>query len=194
MSLSGLSIAGHAWTFWLGWVWTVYSVVLTIWIVMQRKSPVATLAWMMALNLMPVVGFFVYAYFGPRRIKRQRLRHWHSKASAMSRQDRDALSAAHADAPPWASQHAELIERASGLPMSSAREIHILPSGGATLEALLREVESAQRHIHLEYYIFNPDQTGARLLQALTARARAGVEVRLLVDAIGSARLLARRQ
>jgi len=193
MNLSGLTIAGHPWTFWLGGVWSVYSVSLTVWIILQRKSPVSTLAWIMALNLMPVIGFFVYAYFGPRRIKRQRLRRWHHEAAVMSRQERQALRGEYAETPLWARQHAELIERASGLPMSSAHAVEILPSGGATLDALLREAEGARRHIHLEYYIFEPDQTGARLLQALTARARAGVAVRLLVDAIGSSRLLSRR-
>ncbi|MFT4193433.1 cardiolipin synthase [Ottowia sp.] len=190
--MSGLVIAGHPWTFWLGWVWTVSTVTLAVWIILQRKSPVSTLAWIMSLALMPVLGFFVYAYFGPQRIKRQRLRRWHHKAAAMSRQDREALRAEYTEVPEWARQHATLIERASGLPLSSAREVELLPSGGATLQALLREVERARRHIHLEYYIFEPDQTGTELLAALTAQARAGVKVRLLVDAVGSPRLLSR--
>ena len=193
MSLSGLGIAGHAWIFWLGWVWTAYSVALTIWIVSQRRSPISTLAWIMAVNLMPVIGFFIYTYLGPRRIRRQRLRRWHHKAAAMSRQEREVLRAEQTEAPLWARQHAGLIERACGLPLSSARAIDILSGGGATLEALLREIESAQRHIHLEYYIFEPDQTGTRLLRTLTARARTGIQVRLLVDALGSSRLLSRR-
>ena len=62
-ALSDLLIAGHPWTFWLGWVWSISSVALAIWIILQRKSPVSTLAWIMALNLMPVIGFFIYAYF-----------------------------------------------------------------------------------------------------------------------------------
>ena len=194
MSQSALLIAGYPWTFWLGWVWTAYSVVLTVWIIMQRRSPVSTLAWIIALNLMPVVGLAVYAAFGPQRLRRQRLRRWHHKAALMSRQDLEALRAEYAETPPWARQHAGLIERACGLPMSSAHEAIILPSGGAALEALLREIERARQHIHLEYYIFEPDQTGQRVLRALGERARAGVRVRLLVDAVGSARLLARAQ
>ena len=189
---SSLLVAGHPWTFWLGWAWTASSVVLTVWIIMQRRSPVATLAWIVALNLMPVVGLAVYAAFGPQRVRRQRLKRWRQKAAVMSRQDLQALLAAHAEPPLWASQHAGLIERACGLPMSSARQVDILPDGAATLEALLGEIEAARSHVHLEYYIFEPDQTGRRLLDALAARARAGVKVRLLVDALGSARLLRR--
>lgn len=191
--LPRLLIAGHPWTFWLGWVWTASSVVLTTWIILQRKSPVSTLAWIMALNMLPVVGLVVYAYFGPQRIKRQRLKRWHKKAALMSQEDLSSLRADHAGIPVAVRQHAQLIEAASGLPMSSAQSVDILPSGGTTLAALLRAVEGARAHIHLEYYIFEPDETGTRLLNALIAKARAGVKVRLLVDAIGSPKLLSRR-
>ena len=104
----------------------------------------------------------------------------------------DAETKRQPPAPLWARQHARLIQAACGIAPSSAHRVELLASGGATLEALLREVTQARRHIHLEYYIFEPDHTGTRLLQALTERARAGVQVRLLVDAIGSARLLSR--
>ena len=191
--LPRLLIAGHPWTFWLGWTWTLSSVVLTTWIILQRKSPVSTLAWIMVLNLMPVVGLVVYAYFGPQRIKRQRLKRWHKKAALMSKEDLSALRAEHTQAPLWAQQHAQLIDAACGLPMSSAQSVDILPSGGATLEALLHAIDGARGHIHLEYYIFEPDETGTRLLRALAAKARQGVKVRLLVDAIGSPKLLSRR-
>ena len=191
--ISGLAFLGHPWPGWLAWGWAVAAVVLTVWIILQRKSPVSTLAWIMVVNLLPVVGAIIYATFGPQRIRRQRLKRWHEKAAVMSRQDLSALSAEHPDVPVWARQHAILINRASGLPLSSAHSVEILPSGGATLEALLREIELARQHIHLEYYIFEPDRTGTRLLLALTARARAGVKVRLLVDAVGSPALLSRK-
>lgn len=147
----------------------------------------------MVLNLMPVVGLLVYAYFGPQRIKRQRLKRWHKKAALMSKEDLSALRAEHTQAPLWSQQHAQLIDAACGLPMSSAQSVDILPSGGATLEALLHAIDGARGHIHLEYYIFEPDETGTRLLRALAAKARQGVKVRLLVDAIGSPKLLSRR-
>ena len=192
MHLTDPMLLGHPWTFWLGWAWTLSSVVLTTWIVLQRRAPVSTLAWIMVLNLMPVLGLVVYHYFGPRRVRRQRLKRWHQKAVLMSQTDLAALGAGQPPAPLWARQHTRLIQAACGIAPSSAHRVELLASGGATLEALLREVTQARRHIHLEYYIFEPDHTGTRLLQALTERARAGVQVRLLVDAIGSARLLSR--
>ena len=193
MDLPSFFIAGHNWTFWLGWVWTLSSIVLTTWVVLQRRSPVSTLAWIMVLNIMPVIGIAVYAYFGPQRVKRQRLRRWHSRAALMSQRDVQRLRTHRPNAPGWALQHAALIEASCGMPASSVQSVEILPSGGATLAALLAAIDAAQHHVHLEYYIFEPDQTGTLLLNALTAKARTGVEVRLLVDGVGSPALLSRK-
>lgn len=194
MSLSALTLGGHPWTFWLGWSWTLSSVVLTTWIIWQRRAPVSTLAWIIVLNLLPVVGLVVYAYLGPKRVTRQRLKRWHTQATLMSQRDLRTLRADRPEPPLWAVQHARLIEVTCGLPICSAHGVELLASGGVTLDALLREIAGARNHIHLEYYIFEPDQTGRAVLQAITTRAAQGVTVRLLVDAIGSLRLLSLRQ
>ena len=54
MTLPTFAIGGHNWTFWLGWVWTLSSIVVTTWVILQRRSPVSTLAWIIVLNLLPV--------------------------------------------------------------------------------------------------------------------------------------------
>jgi cardiolipin synthase len=64
-----------------------------------------------------------------------------------------------------------------------------LVDGAATYAALLDAIAQARDHVHLEYYIFNPDHAGTALRDALVERARAGVQVRLLLDAVGSSAL-----
>ncbi len=54
------------------------------------------------------------------------------------------------------------------------------------MEALLAEIARARHHIHIQYYILNDDQTGCRLRDALVAKAREGVRVRILYDDVGS--------
>ena len=48
---------------------------ISIWILFERRSPVATIAWIMLLSLLPLVGLPVYLLLGPRRFKRRKLRH-----------------------------------------------------------------------------------------------------------------------
>ena len=79
-----------------------------------------------------------------------------------------------------------LAQATTGLPPSSATSVQLLIDGAATLDALLDAVAAARNHVHLEYYIYMPDQSGTLLRDALIERARAGIKVRVLLDAVGS--------
>ena len=69
-----LKVFGWEISGWFILAWFVYFVALTLWIILQKREPAATLAWIMALAALPVIGFFIFYVFGPRRIKRNRLR------------------------------------------------------------------------------------------------------------------------
>lgn len=167
---------------WLGLAWAVYMAVLGGWIVLQKREPVATLSWLLGLALLPYLGFLIYHVFGPQRIHRQRLRRARSRELLPA--DGDLGGTFHVDA----AELARLGAATTGLPPASASDVRLLVDGGAKYGALLADIAAAERHVHLEYYIYEPDRTGTALRDALVERARAGVQVRLLLDAIGSAR------
>jgi cardiolipin synthase len=73
--------------------------------------------------------------------------------------------------------------------VSSATAAELLSGGARTFDAIFEAIREARDHIHLEYYIFEPDQTGTALRDLLIERAREGVTVRLLLDALGSKRI-----
>src|SRR5690606_29218925 len=161
----------------LALVWLAYLVGLGGWIVLQKRAPVATLGWLLGLAALPYLGFLVYLVLGPQRIRRHRIRRARSRVS-LSHEDVVATGEA---------ELATLAHATSGLPASTARKVDLLVDGAATYDALLDAVRSARHHVHLEYYIYAADRTGTRLRDALAERARAGVAVRLLLDAVGSA-------
>jgi cardiolipin synthase len=72
------------------------------------------------------------------------------------------------------------------LRFSEGNRITIYDTGRAGLDAMLAAVEGAKRRVHLETYILRADATGRAFLAALERHARAGREVRLLYDSIGS--------
>lgn len=164
---------------WLGLAWGAYLVWLAAWIALQKREPVATLSWIMALALLPVLGLLVYHLLGPTRIRRQRIRR-HRARSLVDELHFGAHLAGQGGA------LSRLAQATSGYPPSSAERVRLLVGGACTFDAIVEAIESARYHVHLEYYIFEPDHTGTRVRDALIARARAGVKVRLLVDAIGS--------
>jgi len=159
----------------LGLGWALYLLFLGGWIVLQKRAPVATLSWLLGLAALPYVGFVVYIVFGPQRIRRHRLRRARSHVSLPAAVgDEDVV------------ELATLGQATSGLPPGTARDVRLLVDGAATYDALLEAVRGARHHVHLEYYIFAADRTGTALRDALVERARAGVAVRLLLDAVGS--------
>ena len=170
---------------WLAIVWSVHIVALAIWIVLQKREPVATLSWVLSLALLPVLGFVIFHFLGPHSLRRQRLRRMRSRAALADTRKRIVVTPENIDR----TQLGLLAGQSSGYEPSSCTEVKALLGGAQAFEALLEGVRAAKLHIHLEYYIFEPDQTGTHLRDALIERARAGVRVRLLVDAVGSGRL-----
>lgn len=163
----------------LGLGWALYLLLLGGWIVLQKREPVATLSWLLGLALLPYVGFLVYHVFGPQRIERQRLRRARIRGELPAQALVDNEDVA---------ELARMARTATGLPMTTASNVRLLVDGAAKYDALLADIAAAEQHVHLEYYIWHPDRTGTALRDALVERARAGVRVRVLVDAFGAAR------
>jgi cardiolipin synthase len=133
----------------------------------------------MSLALLPVLGLLIYHLLGPQRIQRQRLR----------RQIARSRVTAVAQGPTLAAESSPLMRLAQGscgFPPSSSERVQLLVDGAATFDALVAAIARASHHVHLEYYLFEADQTGTRVRDALIERAAAGVRVRLLLDALGS--------
>jgi cardiolipin synthase len=165
---------------WLAAAWAGYIAVLAAWIVRQRREPVATLAWLLALAWLPVVGWVVYWWLGPQRIHRRRLLRLHSR-----------LRLAQSSSLPAVGDLAEgrlerMVEALTNFSPTRATRIDLITGGERTYEALFNAVAGARHAVHLEYYIFEPDTVGTRLRNLLIERARAGVQVRLLLDGLGS--------
>lgn len=162
--------------------WLAYVLGLGLWIVLQKREPVATLSWLISLAALPYLGFLIYYVFGPQRIRRQRVRRGRTRAG-MPRPP-----AGH-DPNPEAMELARVARATTGLPAGSATSVQLLVDGAAKYEALLEAIAQAREQVHLEYYIYKPDRIGTILRDALVERAAAGVKVRLLLDAVGAGKV-----
>jgi cardiolipin synthase len=158
-----------------------------VYIVLQRRSAAATLAWMLALALLPIVGILVYYVFGPRRYERRKERRL--RAQTAVRRDLVHDVAELVDLPGRLRATMALGEAAVGLAARPRRaDVRLFFDGASKYRAVTEAVREARQHVHVEYYIWEPDAVGSALRDALCERARAGVEVRVLVDGFGSSK------
>ncbi len=83
-----------------------------------------------------------------------------------------------------------VLESACSATLQPGNSIEILTNGAEFYPAMLDAIANARETVYMECYIFSPDEIGGRFVQALTERARAGVRVTIVLDAIGSVRAL----
>lgn len=95
---------------------------------------------------------------------------------------------AHPDAPLDSEDFERMLEALTDAQIHCGNRIEVLTNGEVYYEAELAAIRAAERNINLEAYIFKKGEVGRRFVEALTERARAGVEVRLVLDTIGSFR------
>lgn len=161
---------------------TILGIILVV--ITDNRNPLKTVPWIVVLLLAPGVGLVFYFFFG-QNLSKQRI---------ISRRTRKRISqqleeGLERDAPPIPPEHRALAQllfnNSLSVPLYGSR-ITPYTDGREKMQALLDEIAGARHHIHLQYYILSDDATGRRLRDALVARAREGVAVRILYDDVGS--------
>lgn len=166
-----------------------------IYTVFRQERPVATIwAWLLVLILLPVLGFVIYFFLG-RKISDEEIFQLNEKeAVGMTtlvnrNRDQKGKKPFIKNYPKDIQEMMILLYRSNFSLLTMHNEVKILTDGQEKLAELLKDIESATHHIHMQYYIFSPDEMGEPLLKALEKKAKEGVEVRLLYDSLGSRRL-----
>lgn len=160
---------------------TILGIVLVI--ITDNRNPLKTLPWIIVLVFAPVVGLVFYFFFGQNLSKQRIISRRTRKRITM--QLEEALDDGRPDIPDEHLPLARLLAATiHSVPLYGSR-ITPYTDGKSKMEALLAEIARAKHHIHIQYYIFCDDTTGCRLRDALVAKARQGVEVRILYDDVG---------
>ena len=163
---------------------------------LQRKPAVSTLAWMLAIVFMPYVGAVLFLVFGARRIPRKvrkKRRSDRGLAPGLGGLD-DALEPFNvmqhlADIHLHHHDVMALAARIGKSPPLQANQVDLMVDVNETYDLMEQALRDARHHAHLEFYVWQPDETGRRFRDVLVDRAREGVEVRLLLDSFGSLNL-----
>jgi cardiolipin synthase len=144
----------------------------------EKRAPANTFAWLLVIVLLPYVGVPLYLLIGGRKLRRI--------ARAKSR----VLPVLPASVLDSAAQGAygpvaKTVVGAGGLPPVSGNRVRLLTTGEEEFAALEEQIRGAKHCIHITTFILSRDETGRRIVNLLAERARAGVKIRLLLDAVG---------
>ena len=179
------------------WYWiplTLMYVGVIISIISENRNPSKSLACILIIVFLPVVGLLVYYFVGKkpvfkkpvlakkRLIDRQKMELYYQQLKPQMEERLQLLETEISDmAFPFRylyNQHQSLI--------STGNAVTLLINGEEKFPALFDALENARSHIHLEYYIFTADDVGNRITDILIKKKREGVEVRVIVDDVGS--------
>jgi cardiolipin synthase len=160
------------------------------WVLLSKKDATATVAWCLLILFVPLLGALFFWGFGYNYLL-HRVRHQRGERSGHRKQHPQ---------PDTPSQQidrgeydlGELAERVNAYPLRRGNALTVYHETEHAFNALLDAVAAAVQYVHLEYFIFRSDATGNRLLELLAHKAKDGVEVRLLYDAMGSLHLKGR--
>lgn len=175
---------------------TAYAIsilVVVIVIVLENRSPLKTLSWIMVLLLLPGLGFIFYIFFGQnfrkeKIIARKGLKN-HERLLSLANAQINKMTEGNLledTAANYKRNIVQLLLNNSSSLVTIGNRVTIFHNGRDKFDALFAAIEQARNFIHVEYYIIEEDEVGNQLMRLLKEKAAQGVEVRLIVDDVGS--------
>lgn len=157
-------------------------------IFIERKDPSTTWAWLMIMIVLPGLGFVIYLLLG-QNFSRARLFKEKKEFDTIKRRElsKDFTSKEHEHI--GGEQYLDLIRMNythSGAKCTYNNEVDVYYNGVDKFAQLIKDLKNAKKFIHIQYYIIRPDRLGKKIMSILEEKAAEGVEVRFLVDSMGS--------
>ncbi len=162
---------------------------LSVRVIMRKKEPSVTLAWLVVILLLPFFGAIIYLLFGENRLGERRARRaaadiplilrWAQKLRQRSFIDWDEIN------PECEPLHRQ-IDAAIGIPTMPGNSLALIGNSNDFFRRLILDIEHAESICCLEFYIFSSGGYADQVCTALKKACRRGVACKLLLDSIGS--------
>lgn len=161
-------------------------------IIRRRFPPGTSMAWLSIIFFLPIAGFVVYLLAGHYRLGRRRMRLHRLFLKSMREYHKSPHIAQQIARPAVDPLLLPLIlqaEKISRMPIIGGSSVELLGDTQQMVRRLIADIDAAEHHVHMLFYIYRPDATGRQVADALIRAAQRGVRCRLLADAAGSRQL-----
>ena len=158
---------------------------MVIYLLNSKMDNSAKITWMVVIAILPVVGiplfFYVKSNFGHNFLSR-RLTELEDQLRTHLSQNREAVQKLEQLDPGAASLANYLYGRGGGFPVYENTAVTYFPGGEAKFAELLRQLETAEKYIFVEYFIIDEGLMWGKVLEVLARKAAQGVDVRVMYD------------
>jgi cardiolipin synthase len=168
------------------------SVITIVRIIMDTNNSAKTMAYILLVFLFPIGGAIIYFAFGTNYRRRKLFSKKIILNDDLFNKIEDRLAEASLEALNEGHENIKgnedlirLLMKDSKAPLSY-NKVKLLINGEEKFAAVFKAIESAQSFIHLEYYIFDDDEIGNKIINLLKIKAEQGVTVRFIYDDFGS--------
>ena len=177
----------------LGVLYPVLTIVAVYGVVRLGTRPAKTIAWMLVIITLPVIGVILYSFIGynlrKEKLFTRKQGHDLQVLDELVEQQLVEFEQADRQASPIVHNHQRLAQlqlRSGKFLLTSGNRAQVLQDGEETFAAIFAAMEQAQSFIHIEYYIFEEGDLADRVADILTKKVKQGVPARLTYDGVGS--------
>ncbi|WP_338730977.1 cardiolipin synthase [Mangrovimonas cancribranchiae] len=170
----------------------VLAISAAITILFKNINPSKTLTYIIVLVLFPFFGLVVYYFFGQEYRKNKIFNRKKILNKSVVKRVREELELNKRELEEVKKQLdkkvklVKLLHNSDNSPLTLNNKVELLFNGEAKFKRLLKDLDDAKHHIHLEYYIIKDDRIGSQIIDILCKKAKSGVKVRVSYDDVGS--------
>lgn len=166
-------------------IYTLITLATIVRILLEHRQPAITMAWVMVLAFLPIMGIILFFFFGQKTRKERKI--WQRTLNKLTK--RSMLEFVEQKNLFIEERYRTIINlfmnQNLSLPFKN-NNVEIYTHGSNFFLALLKEIGKATKHIHIDAFIFSDDALGRLIADALINKAKEGVEVRIVYDDVGS--------
>ncbi|MEO8147479.1 MAG: cardiolipin synthase [Bacteroidia bacterium] len=171
----------------------ILAIIVSIKIILENRNPQKTVSYLLLIIFLPFIGIPVYYFFGVNIRSRRKYNIKKLKDSAFFDKMKQAVTTQSEkiiqDKKLFLENQSELVKlllKDSLAQITTDNKINLLINGESKFPEVIKAIENAKYHIHIEYYIFEDDEIGNVIKNLLIRKSREGVKIRFIYDDFGS--------
>lgn len=175
----------------------IFNVIISsIVVFFERKKPISTILWVMAINFLPLIGVILYIFIGQDVSKSKMFNKKNLTDKVIDRDKERQLKEIEEGIYKYGNDRTrnyediiEMFNRSEGELIYSNNDVKVYNNGIDKFKDLFKDIEKAKHTLYIQYYIFKSDKLSQKFINLLIKKAEEGLKVYLLVDGMGARKL-----